>query len=157
MFIYTERYKTWLMSDLLLFIPGLWNLMKSWYLTGRLDNWTTGRPGARGTPDKSNDDDGDYVEDGDNDDNGGIDDDDDFSIFFSQEKIYLIALKLSFMMTVKFWVGRILPARLFKIGLMTIMLMVLVCQERGEFSGSDGITKGGKVGNRRCLFYMAQI
>ena len=66
--------------------------MKSWYLTGRLDNWTTGRPGARGTPDKSNDDDGDYVEDGDNDDNGDIDDDDD-----------LIALKLSFTMTAKFW------------------------------------------------------
>ena len=48
--------------------------MKSWYLTGRLDNWTTGRPGARGTPDKSNDDDGGYVENGDSDDNGGIDD-----------------------------------------------------------------------------------
>ena len=58
-------------------VPRLWNLIISWYLTGRLDNWTTGRPGARGTPDKSNEEDGDYVEDGDNDDNGGIDDNDD--------------------------------------------------------------------------------
>ena len=74
MFVYTDRYKTWLMSDLLLFIFS-YEIFISWYLTGRLDNWTTGRPGTRGTPDKSNDDDGDYDEDGDNDDNGGIDDD----------------------------------------------------------------------------------
>ena len=68
MFVYTDWYKTWLMSDLLLFIFS-YEIFISWYLTGRLDNWTTGRPGARGTPDKSNE------EDGDNDDSGGIDDD----------------------------------------------------------------------------------
>lgn len=41
---------------------------------------------------------------------------------------------------------------LMKMMLMKIMLMLIVCQERGELSGSDGITKGGKVENRRCIF-----